>query len=218
MRATRSLRARAIIPCAALALFLPTPSGGDDTGDERDPPPGAQRRVGELRPRLSDLVYKTLSLEGAAGDLGGKAGDVGGKPAALVAKVEDLAIRETATEIKIQISGDILFDFDKATLRPEATPVLERVAELIRKHGKPMVRIDGYTDSKGNDDYNMKLSIRRADTVKGWLASKGAVGGVLFSRGFGEAHPVAPNEKPDGSDDPEGRQKNRRVEITVKKM
>lgn len=216
--ATRSQRARTIASCVALALLPAGPIAADEAGEERDPPPGALRRIEELRPQVSDLVYKTLALEGTAADLGGKTGGVAGKPAGLVAKVEDLAIHETQTEIKIQIAGDILFDFDKATLRPEATPILERVAALIRKHGKPMVRIDGYTDSKGNDEYNMKLSIRRADTVKTWLASKGAVGGVLFSKGFGEANPVAPNEKSDGSDDPEGRQKNRRVEITVKKM
>lgn len=203
---------------AATIVLLATPVGAGEGGEDREPPAGAKGRAADLKPRVTDLVYSSVVLEGKPVDLGGKPAGIGGKPAALVAKTEDLAIRETETEIKIEISGDVLFDFDKATLRPEATPVLERVSELIRKQGKPMVRIDGYTDSKGNDDYNLKLSIRRADSVKTWLASKGAIGAVLVSKGLGEANPVEPNENPDGSDNPEGRQKNRRVEITVKKM
>ena len=128
-----------------------------------------------------------------------------------------MAIKETATEVRIELSGDILFDFDKATLRPAATPVLERVAEVIHKYGKPTVRIEGHTDSKGDHEYNVKLSERRAETVKNWLVKNGAVGGSLVTKGFAETQPVAPNQNPDGSDNPEGRQKNRRVEIIVKK-
>lgn len=80
-----------------------------------------------------------------------------------------------------------------------------------------MTRIDGHTDSRGGDDYNMVLSQRRADSVKNWLVAAGAVGGVLFAKGLGESKPIALNENPDGTDNPEGRQKNRRVEIVVKK-
>ena len=68
------------------------------------------------------------------------------------------------------------------------------------------------------DDYNQKLSERRAAAVRDWLVKPGDVAPArLSAKGFGPAKPVAPNAKPDGSDDPEGRQKNRRVEIRVRK-
>jgi outer membrane protein OmpA-like peptidoglycan-associated protein len=72
-------------------------------------------------------------------------------------------------------------------------------------------------DSKGSHDYNVKLSQRRAETVKDWLVQNGAIAGALTTKGFAETQPAAPNQNPDGSDSPEGRQKNRRVEIIVKK-
>ena len=80
------------------------------------------------------------------------------------------------------------------------------------------MRIEGHTDSKGNDAYNQKLSERRAASVKTWFTDKEGLGKVQFAtQGFGAKKPVASNTKPDGSDDPEGRQKNRRVEIVIKK-
>ena len=80
------------------------------------------------------------------------------------------------------------------------------------------MRIDGYTDSKGSDPYNQGLSDRRAESVRNWFVTKEGLRDVNFAtKGYGAKNPVAPNTKPDGSDDPDGRQKNRRVEITVKK-
>lgn len=73
----------------------------------------------------------------------------------------------------------------------------------------------GHTDAKGADDYNQTLSEKRARTVKDWLAAKGAVAASTPIQGWGERKPVAPNAKPDGSDDPQGRQKNRRVEVIL---
>jgi outer membrane protein OmpA-like peptidoglycan-associated protein len=196
---------------AAVALLLasaPVPAQEDVA--ESAPAGALKSQAADLRFTVVDLVYQSDKLAGAQED-------VGGKGAGLAGQVEDLAIQETKTEVRIELSGDILFDFDKATLRPEAAPVLERVAEVIRKYGKPMVRIEGHTDSKGNHDYNVKLSQRRADSVKDWLVKKGAIGGTLVTKGLAEAQPVAPNQNPDGSDNPEGRQKNRRVEIVVRK-
>jgi len=76
--------------------------------------------------------------------------------------------------------------------------------------------IGGHTDGKGGKEYNQKLSERRANSVKTWLLGHGA-SNEMKTQGFGDTKPVAPNTKPDGSDDPDGRQKNRRVEITIKK-
>ncbi|MBI3304316.1 MAG: OmpA family protein [Deltaproteobacteria bacterium] len=79
--------------------------------------------------------------------------------------------------------------------------------------------IEGYTDAKGSDSHNLPLSQKRTDSVKDWLVTKGGINGEkLSTKGWGKAKPVAPNTNPDGSDNPEGRQKNRRVEVTVKKQ
>jgi outer membrane protein OmpA-like peptidoglycan-associated protein len=95
---------------------------------------------------------------------------------------------------------------------------LHQAATIISQKAKGVVRIEGHTDSKGNDAYNQKLSERRANSVKVWLIDKEGLRNVQFAtEGFGAKKPVAPNKKPDGSDDPEGRQKNRRVEIILKK-
>jgi outer membrane protein OmpA-like peptidoglycan-associated protein len=80
------------------------------------------------------------------------------------------------------------------------------------------VRIEGYMDAKGSDSYNQKLSERRALSVKAWFVNKEHLRDVQYAtQGFGAKNPVVPNNKPDGSDDPESRQKNRRVEIIFRK-
>ncbi len=133
-------------------------------------------------------------------------------------KVQDLQVKETRTEIRIALSADVLFDFDKADIRPDAKSALKQAADIIREKARGMVRVEGHTDSKGSDTYNQKLSERRANSVRDWLVKKEGLKDVKFeTKGFGSKKPVAPNTKPDGSDDQEGRQKNRRVEIVVKK-
>jgi outer membrane protein OmpA-like peptidoglycan-associated protein len=129
-----------------------------------------------------------------------------------------IAVQETAREIKIELPGDVLFDFDKWDLRPDAEPTLRQVAEIIQRYPNANVAIAGYTDAKGAETYNLQLSERRAKSVKAWLVQQGGVDGKrMTTKGWGEAKPVAPNTHPGGSDNPEGRQKNRRVELTVKK-
>jgi outer membrane protein OmpA-like peptidoglycan-associated protein len=112
----------------------------------------------------------------------------------------------------------VLFDFDSADLRAEAEQALRNVADIIRAHEGADVRVEGHTDAKGSDSYNQKLSRRRAESVRDWLMATEGLRDTDFEiTGFGESKPAAANEKPDGSDDPEGRQKNRRVEIVVEK-
>ena len=183
----------------------------------------------ELKSTTLGLIYKSLDLKFTVEELSGGAQDLKGKneattggAIALKSDVVDLVakgvdVKETATEIKINLLGDILFDFDKAEIRPVAEPTLAQVAKLIHGHANAKVLIEGHTDSKGSEAYNSKLSDRRAVSVKNWFARHGANAGVMQTHGWGAAKPVAPNQHPDGSDDPEGRQKNRRVEITIKK-
>jgi outer membrane protein OmpA-like peptidoglycan-associated protein len=101
---------------------------------------------------------------------------------------------------------------------PDAEPALQRVVEIIRQYPRAGVSIDGYTDAKGADAYNLRLSDKQAPAVKSWLVQKGSFNGKqIKTKGWGKANPVAHNTNSDGSDNPDGRQKNRRVEITVKK-
>ncbi len=144
-------------------------------------------------------------------DLGGKVEDIGGK-------VEDIAVKETDTEVRVDLSADVLFDFDKANLLPKAEETLKKAADVVKEHNKGgVIRIEGYTDAKGSDSYNRKLSLQRADSVKKWFTTHGLEKMRFSTEGFGAKNPVAPNTKPDGSDDPEGRQKNRRVAIVIRK-
>jgi outer membrane protein OmpA-like peptidoglycan-associated protein len=125
---------------------------------------------------------------------------------------------ETATTIEVTLPADILFDFDKAEIHPSAKSALHEVAQLLREKAHRPVAIQGYTDALGNDSYNQRLSERRALAVKTWLrTNEGLVDMAFTTIGFGAHNPVAPNLKPDGSDDPEGRQRNRRVAFVVPK-
>ncbi len=134
------------------------------------------------------------------------------------AKTLGLRITESPAEVRLELAADVLFDFDKAEILPRAEPALKQAAGVIRAKARHAVRIEGHTDAKGAADYNQALSERRADAVKAWLVEREGVRDVeLVTRGFGATRPVARNTKPDGTDDPEGRQKNRRVEIVIAK-
>ena len=185
---------------------------------------------------LFDLNYNSVAINGDSIDLQYPVQDMVAAPLqtdqkdsraidtseGLKGEVVDLKaagaeIKESATEVKISLQGEILFDFDKANIRPAAEPTLMQVAAIIQKYPKPDVLIEGHTDSKGSQSYNLKLSDRRAASVKSWFAAHGIPERGVRIHGWGAAKPVAPNTKPNGADDPEGRQKNRRVEITIKK-
>ena len=103
--------------------------------------------------------------------------------------------------------GDVLFDTGKATLKPGADSVMERVATFMEKNPDTKVMIEGHTDSRGSDEYNQELSKRRAEAVQTALASRGIDRGRVEAIGKGEGFPVASNETS------AGQQQNRRVEI-----
>ena len=112
-------------------------------------------------------------------------------------------------------AADVLFRFDSARLSPKAESRIAEAAAKIGDNDPQSVRVTGYTDSKGSDDYNVGLSRRRAAAVAAALrAELGGAAPPLRTRGRGEADPVAPNTRPDGSDNPRGRARNRRVEVT----
>jgi outer membrane protein OmpA-like peptidoglycan-associated protein len=132
--------------------------------------------------------------------------------------LQDLGAKVTDQEVRIDLASDVLFDFDKYTLRAEAAVTLRKVGQVASAYPHSPMTIEGHTDGKGTHPYNMKLSEDRATSVKSWLVQNASIPGARIStRGWGETKPVAPNKKPDGSDDPEGRQKNRRVEIVLRR-
>lgn len=127
--------------------------------------------------------------------------------------LSELGARRTEGTIVVDLPADVLFDFDKAVIRTDAEPALTKAAEVLKSYPDAEVSIGGHTDSKGDDAYNEALSLRRAKAVAERLS--GPAGRSLSAVGFGEARPIAPNVRPDGGDDPDGRQKNRRVEIRI---
>ncbi|URD48966.1 OmpA family protein [Chroococcidiopsis sp. CCNUC1] len=152
---------------------------------------------------------RALSFPDSGSQLTGDVSDLEGL-------VADLDGRITESETIIDLPADVLFDFDKANIRPDAVPRLEKLARLIQQSGSVMVQVNGYTDSKGSDAYNMKLSQRRAAAIAQWLASKeGIESERLRTKGYGESQPAAPNVNPDGSDNLEGQRTNRRVQVII---
>lgn len=107
----------------------------------------------------------------------------------------------------------LYFEYDQAQLHPRAQKQLEIVAGLLKSDPNKKLHIAGHTDAKGSDDYNMRLSRSRADTVKTQLVALGVAEAQIITTGLGKAQPLGPNEKADGTDDPAGRSKNRRAEI-----
>jgi len=182
---------RRVVVICALVAFGPLPSAAQ----------APDVSVGEVVFATRDLILPPpLDLVFRIDNIGGQ--------------VQTLQIKETAIETRIELPADILFDFDKFDIRPSAADALKRAAEILRQRAKGTVRIEGHTDSKGTPAYNQKLSERRAQSVQKWLVEREGVTHVRFApKGFAATMPVAPNTKPDGSDDAEGRQKNRRVEI-----
>jgi outer membrane protein OmpA-like peptidoglycan-associated protein len=111
-------------------------------------------------------------------------------------------------EAVISLEG-VHFDFDKATLRPEAIVILDKAVALLKTQERVVVEVAGHTDSVGSEEYNQGLSERRAIAVKDYLESQGITATRLTARGYGEAQPVASN------DTDAGRALNRRVELIV---
>ena len=119
------------------------------------------------------------------------------------------AAQPKVTQTKITLQADTLYDFDKATLKPEGKATLDKVAADLAKIRLEVIIAVGNTDSVGSDAYNQALGQRRAQSVKAYLISKGVDGGRIYTESKGKSNPVAPNATA------EGRAKNRRTDIEV---
>ena len=121
---------------------------------------------------------------------------------------KEVLLKKVAVGTSIVLKN-IFFDYDKATLRNESIPELERLIKLLEEVPTMKIEISGHTDSRGTDDYNQKLSESRAKSVVAYLIEKGIASKRLEYKGYGESKPVATNDTEDG------RQQNRRTEFMI---
>lgn len=119
-----------------------------------------------------------------------------------------LATRETARGLIVNMS-DVLFDFNRYTLKPEAREKLAKVSGILLSYPNLKLQVEGYTDNIGSDDYNQKLSEERADAVRDYLATQGVAQPNISAAGYGKSDPVADNNTASG------RAENRRVQLVV---
>ncbi|MDQ3751090.1 MAG: OmpA family protein [Acidobacteriota bacterium] len=186
---------------------------------------GTQNNNGQLTASNGSTNASTVSTDATNSSLvssdGGLKRDVSsimGKVSDIEGAMRDLNARTVGNEIVVELPSDVLFDFDKYNIRSDAASALEKLLTIIKAQASGgAVRIEGHTDSIATDAYNQVLSERRAASVKQWLVGRRIASERMQTRGFGESRPRASNTKPDGSDDPAGRQQNRRVEIFIAK-
>jgi outer membrane protein OmpA-like peptidoglycan-associated protein len=123
--------------------------------------------------------------------------------------LEGARIERVGEGIKITFQSGILFDVNKSNLQPAGMDNLQKLATILNKYPDTEILIEGHTDSDGPEEYNMDLSIKRANSVSTYLAGQQVLPTRFHTMGYGETQPVASNESV------EGKQLNRRVEIAV---
>jgi outer membrane protein OmpA-like peptidoglycan-associated protein len=175
---------------------VPGQTATSDASATTAPGAGGQPGAGiDVEARVLDLVFRTGRVSG-------------GKDTA--------TISESPGTTEVDLAADVLFAFNSDRLSPAAQAELRDTAKLIRERAKGPIRVEGHTDSVGSPSYNLGLSQRRAEAVRAALEQLLAGRPTQFQvRGFGASKPIAPNRNPDGSDNPEGRQRNRRVTVAI---
>jgi len=223
--ASPALAAAAAAAAPAASAAHPAPAVRPPAADPE--PPSAQARAVAALPRAqvislapappaSLVLAPPTTIAGLPGGAGAQPTSLVGGAKDLESAMADLHAKVVGQEIHIELSADVLFDFDQAAIRRDAAAALAKAAVILRAHPGSRVRVEGHTDNKGSHAYNLQLSQRRAQAVVTWLREREGLSGAAFAvQGFAETRPVAPNAKPDGSDNPPGRQRNRRVEIVV---
>jgi outer membrane protein OmpA-like peptidoglycan-associated protein len=161
----------------------------------------AQKEVDSARGVAESERLNTLAAQQ-------KAADAQQKTADLQRQIAELNAKPTERGLVVTL-GDVLFDTGRAELKSGAATNLAKLATFLNQYQDRSVLIEGHTDSVGNDDYNLGLSQRRADSVKVWLMKQGVNADRLVTSGKGEVSPVS------GNDSASGRQLNRRVEVII---
>jgi outer membrane protein OmpA-like peptidoglycan-associated protein len=167
--------------------------------------------VGAAVGSKSDNTGKGAIIGGAAGAVvGGVVGHYMDKQAEELAKIEGAKTERVGDEIRVTFENAILFDFDSSVLKVSSQDQLRQMGEVFVKYPDTDIIIAGHTDNKGSEEYNQKLSERRANAVRGFLVDANINPARLTTYGYGESRPVASN------DTEEGRKLNRRVEIQIR--
>jgi outer membrane protein OmpA-like peptidoglycan-associated protein len=203
---------------STIGLILLMGSGCATVGDGDKTAKGGA--IGTLAGAAAGAIWGNARGNAAEGALIGAlaGGAIGGLTGAAMDKQEEkLRKAGIATErdkngnLIVKMSGETLkFDSGKATLKPEGTAMLDKIAEVISKYSENRLGVEGHTDNTGGKASNLALSQSRADAVTGYLVSKGLPARcVLASIGYGEDRPVADNATP------QGRALNRRVELKI---
>jgi OOP family OmpA-OmpF porin len=118
--------------------------------------------------------------------------------------------------IEPMVLNNVQFEYNSAVLSASSKKALDTtLIEIFKRNPEIVIELSAHTDDKGSDDFNMKLSQKRAESVVTYLISKGIRKEQLTAKGYGETRPIAPNSKPDGSDNPQGRELNRRTEFKI---
>jgi outer membrane protein OmpA-like peptidoglycan-associated protein len=160
---------------------------------------------------VSKNKTKGAVIGGAAGAVvGGIIGHYLDKQAQEMEKVKGAQVERQGDELKVTFSEKILFDFDSSTLKSASQTQLNEVADVLNKYPDTNIIVKGHTDSKGTEEYNQRLSERRAQAVVTYLEDHGVADARMTARGYGESQPVADNATE------EGRAENRRVEFSIK--
>lgn len=187
-----------------LGLMLAACSGGSEEG------------AGDASSAKSAVDTPAPAIVEPSSDGAARSGGLRGEVSRLNASISDLSTRMTAFGTVIDLPADALFEFEQAVLTPDAESLLRKSLTMIGAAPAGPVKIVGHTDAKGEPGYNLTLSKARAEAVADWFRQQpGARQRVLQVSGRGEAAPIAPNDRADGSDDPDGRARNRRVEVIV---
>jgi len=118
-------------------------------------------------------------------------------------------VDETPQEVLKDVFDNLNFEFGKAEIKKDSYPYLDNLADTLLKSKTWKLEIEGHTDDKGSNDFNMKLSQKRADAVKEYLVSKGVTADLITPQGYGETKPLVPN------DSDKNREINRRVEFKI---
>jgi len=116
------------------------------------------------------------------------------------------------------VISKILYDYKSSEINPDAAKELNKLLVILKNNSDIIIELTSHTDSKGNPAYNKKLSEERAKKTKDYLVSIGVNPSRIKEKGLGSSNPIAPNSNPDGSDNPEGRAKNRRTEFKIIKL
>lgn len=197
-------------------LFVLSCAGTQDVTEKKSVKGGA---IGGLTGAAAGAAIGSLSGSAGKGALiGGVAGVAIGalighqldKQEKELKEIPNTTVTRQEDRLVVTMSESIIFDVNSAALKPQSMQTLDQIAAVMKNNPDSDIIVKGHTDSTGAEKYNQDLSERRAKAVKNYLITKDVAAARITALGFGKTMPIAPNDTPDG------REKNRRVEIEIK--